>query len=219
MKAEIRIVIADDHPIFRQGLRQVIEKDTGITVLAEAGDGDSALDAICRWQPEVALLDIDMPRKDGFQVVRALRDRSVAISPIFLTMYKDETHLNEALNLGVKGYVLKDSAAAEVVSCIKMVVAGHTYISPGLSEYLLRRVRRTTGLAEGQPGLGDLTATERRVLVLLADYKTNKEIAAAIGVSTRTVENHRANVCAKLGLHGAHALAKFAIEHKANLLL
>jgi DNA-binding NarL/FixJ family response regulator len=210
MKTEIKVVIADDHPIFRQGLRQVIEKDTLLKVLAEAADGEAALEFIRTAHPDVALLDIDMPLKDGFEVVRSLREQRSPVTSIFLTMYKDEVHLNEALDLGVKGYVLKDSATTEVVRCIKAVAAGQIYISPELSTYLLDRGRR--------PNLSELTDAERRVLVLLAEYKTSKEIAAALCVSARTVENHRANICTKLNLHGTHALVKFAIQHKFGLL-
>ena len=217
MKTEIRILIADDHPIFRQGLRQVIEKDALLKVVAEAEDGDSALGQIEEQQPEIAILDIDMPNQDGFAVARRIREQRKPVSVIFLTMHRDEMHFNEALDLGVNGYLLKDNAAADVVNCIRAVAAGENYISPALSTYLLKRSRRATTLTRQQPGLSELTATERRILVLLAEYKTSKEIAGELCVSVRTVENHRANICTKLDLHGTHALAKFAFQHKSEL--
>jgi len=217
MKNEIRILIADDHPIFRQGLRQVIEKDSRLKIIAEADDGDTALEQIRQHRPDIALLDIDMPSRDGFAVLRSMREQRLEVEVIFLTMHKDEMHFNEALNIGAKGYVLKDSAAADVVNCIKAVAAGQNYISPALSTHLLNRSRRASELVEQQSGLSDLTGAERRVLALLADLKTNKEIASQLGVSVRTIENHRANICVKLDLRGAHALVKFAVQHKSEL--
>jgi DNA-binding NarL/FixJ family response regulator len=217
MKNEIRILIADDHPIFRQGLRQVIEKDSRLKVVAEADDGDAALEQIKQHRPDIAILDLDMPLQDGFTVIRAIHEQRLGVEVVFLTMHKDEMHFNEALNLGAKGYVIKDSAAADVVNCVKAVAAGQNYISPALSTYLLNRSRRAATLNEQQKGLSDLTPTERRVLALLADLKTSKEIASELGVSARTIENHRANICAKLDLRGSHALVKFAIQHKSEL--
>lgn len=217
MKTEIRVVVADDHPIFRDGLVQVIEKDPHIKVIAAAPDGEMAFDSIRKWRPDVAVLDIDMPGKDGFEVVRRLREAGLPVPTIFLTMYKDEMHLNEALDLGVKGYVLKDSAATEVVNGIKAVAEGKTYISAALSSYLLDRGQRAAGFNKTQPRIKDLTAAERTVLILLAEHKTSKEIAVALGISARTVENHRANICAKLDLRGTHALVKFAVQHRSEL--
>jgi DNA-binding NarL/FixJ family response regulator len=217
MTTEIRIVIADDHPIFRQGLRQVIEKSPHLRVVAEAEDGLAALERIQEHKPEIAILDIDMPREDGFAVARSIRELRLPVMVIFLTMHKDELHLNEALDLGVKGYLIKDNAAADVVNSINAAVAGENYISPALSTFLLNRSKRAKELAQQQPGLGTLTATEQRILALLAEYKTSREIAAELCVSVRTVENHRANICVKLNLRGTHALAKFAIQHKSEL--
>ena len=218
MKDVIRILIADDHPIFRQGLRQVIEKDQQLQVIAEAENGEAALELIQKHQPEIGLIDLDMPRMDGFALVRRLQDvQSVATRIIFLTMHQDELHFNEALSLGVQGYLVKDSAAADVVNAIHAVTAGKNYISPTLSTFLLNRTQRAATLSAQQPGLRLLTPTERRTLALLAEYKTSKEIAASLGVSVRTVENHRANICTKLDLHGTHALVKFALDHKSEL--
>ncbi len=214
---EIHIVLADDHPIFRQGLRQVIEKDRQLKVLAEAEDGEAALDLIRRHQPQIVVLDLDMPRLDGFAVARRMREERLPAGIIILTMHQDEMHFNEALNLGAKGYLVKDSAAADVVNCIKSVAAGHSFISPTLFGLLLNRGRRADAPPPQPTGFDSLTSAERRVLSLLAEYKTSKEIAAELGVSARTVENHRANICVKLDLRGSHALVKFAIGHKSEL--
>lgn len=126
-------------------------------------------------------------------------------------------HLNEALNLGVKGYIINDSATTDVINCIKAVAAGESYISPALSSHLLNRGRRALALHLRQPGVSQLTATERRILLLLAEYKTSRQITEELGVSLRTVENHRANICVKLDLHGTHALVKFALQHHSEL--
>jgi DNA-binding NarL/FixJ family response regulator len=217
MSSEIRVLIADDHPIFRHGLRQLVEKDPQIKVVAEADNGETALALIATHRPETAVLDVNMPMKDGFAVLRGLQSQRLPTLVIFLTMHKDEIHFNEALNLGVRGYVLKESAATDITSCIKAVAAGQNYVSPELSTYLLNRSHRASALLKDQPKLNELTATERRVLALLAEYRTNREIAAELFVSVRTVENHRANICSKLSLHGTHALMKFALKHKSEL--
>jgi DNA-binding NarL/FixJ family response regulator len=217
MSAKIRVLIADDHPIFRKGLRQVIESDPLLSVVAEAEDGAGALDQISLTNPDVAVLDINMPGVGGFDVVRALRERRVQVAVIILTMHNDEAVFNAAMNLGVRGYVLKDSAITEIVGGIKSVASGHHYITPQLSGYLIERNRLGTEHAAGALGLDRLTPTERRVLRLLADYKTSKEIAAELFIHPRTVDNHRTNICQKLNLHGSHTLLKFALEHKSQL--
>ncbi|HEX8249423.1 MAG TPA: response regulator transcription factor [Pyrinomonadaceae bacterium] len=216
MTTEIKILIADDHPIFRGGLKSVIEKERGLRVVAEAETGAAALELIKEYQPDVAVLDLDMPEMDGFAVARELQILRLPVSVVILTMHKDELHFNRAIDLNVRGFVIKDGAAAEVVGCIKSVAAGKEYFSPVLSSFLLSRARRVSSFA-GQAGVNDLTPTERRVLSLLAELKTSKDIAATLGVSPRTVENHRAHICSKLNLQGSHALTKFAIQHKQEL--
>lgn len=217
MGTEIRIVIADDHPIFRKGLRQVIETDARLKVIGEAEDGQAALEQMKEVCPDVAVLDVDMPNKDGFEVARAVRDEGLSVEMIFLTMHKDERFLNAAMDLGVKGYVLKDSAIMEIIAGIKTVAAGQNYISPPLSGYLINRSRRAASLLNQKPGLANLTPTERRILGLIAEYRTSREIAQELFISTRTVEHHRANISTKLELQGSHALLKFALEHKSEL--
>ncbi len=211
MKPEIKVVIADDHPIFRRGLCQIIEVDPGIKVVAEADDGDAALAALQEHAPQVVVLDIDMPNRDGFDVMQTIRSKRLPVAVIFLTMHKDERIFNKALDLGVMGYVLKDSAITEIVAAIKAVAAGQNYVSPAMSTSLLKRATRA--ITPPPPGLDDLTPTERRVLKLIAEYKTSKDIAAELFISTRTVEHHRANISTKLKLKGSHALLKFALDH------
>ena len=214
---EINVIIADDHPVFRQGLRQVIESDQQICVVGEAVDGQEAVATILATKPDVAVLDVDMPNGDGFEVVRAIKRQQLAVAVVFLTMHKDERFLNAALDLGVKGYLLKDSAVTEIIASIKAVAEGRDYVSTELTSYLVNRSRRAAQLAEEKPGLGKLTPTERRILSCLGEYKTSKEIANEMFISVRTVERHRANICEKLDLHGSHALIKFAAEHRSEL--
>ncbi len=217
MGSEVRILIADDHPIFRQGLRQIIEAQPELTVVAEASDGDQALEHLQAAGVTVAVLDLTMPVKDGFEVARAVRERRLPVAMVFLTMHKDEHYLNAALDLGVRGYVLKDNATTEIVACIRSVASGHDYVSPTLSSYLIARGRRATKLAEQKPALEQLTATERRVLKLIAEGLTSREIASHLGMGLRTVEHHRNNMAVKLELRGSHALTKFALKHQADL--
>lgn len=213
----IRVILADDHPIFRRGLRQVLETDSQLQIIAEAEDGDAALARIQELRPDVAVLDVDMPGRDGFEVVRGLRDLRLTVPVVFLTMHKDAHFLNSALDIGVKGYVLKDSAVTEIVNAVRLVATGQNFISPQLSTHLLNRVNRAAQLAEQQPGIDDLTPTERRVLKLIAEYKTSKEIADLMHIGVRTVEHHRAGIAVKLELKGSHALIKFAVEHQSEL--
>ncbi|MBX3279584.1 MAG: response regulator transcription factor [Acidobacteria bacterium] len=217
MKIEISILIADDHPIFRRGLRQVIETDTALKVVSEAEDGETALALIEQLKPDVALLDVDMPKLDGIDVARTLRKKSANVGVIFLTMHKDEDVFNDAMDAGARGYVLKDNAVTDVINCIRAVAAGQHFVSPQLTSYLLNRNNRAASLAKQKPGLELLTGTERRILRLIAENKTSRQIADEMFVSVRTVENHRANMSIKLDLRGAHALLKFALEHKSSL--
>lgn len=217
MKTEIRIVIADDHPIFRRGLRSVIETNPWLKIIAEAEDGEAALEQIQTLQPEIALLDMEMPNIGGFEVLRAIEEQKLPVAVIFLTMHKDERFFNAALDRGAKGYVLKDSAATDIIASIKTVAAGKNFISPQLSTYLLSRRARAASLVEQKAGLNKLTAAERHVLRLIAANKTSREIADELCISIRTVEKHRANIGEKLELHGSHVLLSFALEHKSEL--
>ena len=217
MKDEVKIVIADDHPIVRQGLRQMIEAEKNFTIVGEAGDGEDALQLIETHQPDVAVLDIDMPRIGGFDVARELKRKKSEVGIIFLTMHSEEEIFQTAMDLGVGGYVLKDSATTDIVAGIKSIASGKPFISPALSALLLNRRRRVNKLARQNPELDSLTPTERRILKLIAEDKTSKEIGEELFISHRTVHAHRANISNKLNLSGNLALVKFAITHKSVL--
>ena len=217
MNDEVKIVIADDHPIVRQGLRQMIEAEKRFTIVGEADDGEDALQLIETHKPDVAVLDIDMPRIGGFDVARELKRKKIAVGIIFLTMHSEEEIFQTALDLGVKGYVLKDSATTDIVAGIKSIAQGKPFISPALSALLLNRRRRVKKLESQKPELDSLTPTERRILKLIAEDKTSKEIGSELFTSHRTIHTHRANIIQKLNLHGNLALVKFAITHKSEL--
>ena len=217
MKPDIRILIADDHPVFRRGLRQVIDAESGMTVVGEAEEGNSALETIRKEKPHVAVVDIHMPGTGGFDLMRAVRNENLATEVIFLTMYNDESTFNAAMDLGAKGFVLKESAISDIIASIRTVTTGRPYISAALSGFLLNRSDRASQLAKQQPGLSELTPTEMKILKMIAEYKTSKEIAEHLHIHYRTVDNHRTNICQKLGLHGSHALLKFALENKSAL--
>ncbi len=217
MENEIKVFIADDHPIFRHGLRQIIERAPQIVVVDEAEDGETAWQKLRTTEADVAILDVDMPGRDGFEVARAVREARLKLALAFLTMHKDEYFLNQALDLDVKGYVLKDSALTEIVECIRALAAGQEFISPQLTRFLLNRSRRAGQLADNKPQIALLTPIERRVLKLVAEYKSSKQIADELFLSTRTIEHHRARISQKLELEGRHGLLKFALEHQAEL--
>ena len=218
MTGKTRILIADDHPLIRRGLRQMIEAETNFEIIAEAADGQQALGLLVQHQPQIAILDVSMPGLGGFDVARELQKHKLAVAVIFLTMHQDKQLLDKALALGAKGYVLKDSALDEIVNAVNAVAQGRSFVSAQLSGYLLQRLDRASLLTQQVPALNDLTPTERRILRLIAQYKTSKEIAAELHIHYRTVDNHRTNIANKLGLQGSHALLKFAVEHQAELI-
>ena len=216
-ESKITLFIVDDHPLFRQGLRQAIVADARFDLIGEAEDGAAALEAIRKLQPELAVLDINLPNLTGLEIAAALREGKSKTRLVVLTMLKDEAAFNKAMNLGVQGYLLKESAVTEMINCLVSVAAAIPYVSPALSGFLLKRREKVAALAHHAPDLEDLTVAERRILKRIADKKSSKEIAAELGVSPRTVESHRANICTKLDLKGSNSLLQFAIEHRDAL--
>lgn len=210
MSENIRILIADDHPIFRRGLKAVIKNDPALEIVSENDNGEDALAEIEKLTPHIAVLDSDMPKLDGLSVARAIQTKNLPTVPIFLTMHKDEAIFNAAIDADVKGFVIKDSAATDIVICIKEVAKGKRFFSHALSDFLLNRRNNHTSPLE------TLTASERRVLRIIAEGKTTKEIAAELFISPRTVDHHRANISAKLDLTGKNALLTYALTNKTK---
>lgn len=212
-----RVFLVDDHPISRHGLRQIIESDGHFEVVGEASDGQEALKEITRLKPEIAVLDIQLPKLSGLEVARRLQNARPPVALIFLTMHGEESTFNTAMNAGAQGYILKENAVHDVLLGLRAVAAGGVYLSPIIAGFLVRRNQRASALRQEKKGLASLTPTERQILRLVADNKTNKEIGDALCISPRTVEKHRANICGKLDLQGPHALGHFAVEHRSEL--
>ncbi len=217
MSSRISLVIADDHPIVRSGLCRAIAHDPGLEIVAEVADGRAALATIQALKPQIAVLDIDMPILDGFGVARELQKHRLPVDIVFLTMHSGDDLFYAALDLGAKGYILKESALAEIVTGVRAVAAGHHFVTASLTSLLVERRHGARGLAAREPGLSDLTPTERRVLQMVADSRSSKEIGAELFIHYRTVENHRTAICRKLGLSGPNALLKYALKHRSTL--
>jgi len=204
------VLIADDHPIFRQGLKYVLESLTWLKVVGEADNGESALILINRLQPDIVILDIAMPGQDGLSVLEKTMEQQPEQIVIIITSYDDKVYLDRAMDLGAKGFMLKDSAAGNLVQCLDTVLAGHVFISPSLGG--VRSVLPAPSSSDTML-LDRLTKTEKLVLALVAQYMTSKEIASKLNISYRTVQNHRAHICDKLNLKGAHQLMSFALQN------
>jgi DNA-binding NarL/FixJ family response regulator len=207
----------DDHPVFRRGLREVIEEGSHFQIVAEASDGEEALRLILAAKPGIAVVDIDMPRLNGLEMVRAIRKLELPVATIFLTVYKEEDMFNAAMDLGVKAYVPKENATDDILAALESVSRGESFVSPSMLEIKTRRSNRVQQLLLSKPQIDDLTPAERRVLKLIAEDRTTKEIADLLGISARTVENHRLNICQKLNLHGSHSLLRFAFDNKSYI--
>ncbi|MDQ6707776.1 MAG: response regulator transcription factor [Acidobacteriota bacterium] len=212
---DIRIVIADDHPVVRKGLRATIEQHLDLKVVGEAGDGRAALNQIRALQPDIALVDISMPELGGLELAGEIGRSELSVKIIFLTIHCDLSLLEKAVEAGARGYVLKDTAVGEIVDCIRRVAKGQFYASPALAGHFMER--RRTARDRPRPDLATLTPAEKQVLKMIADYRTSSEIGEALHVSPRTVDTHRVNICNKLDLRGRHALMKFAIAHRSDL--
>lgn len=217
MPNRIKVLIVDDHPLFRSGLRQVIADDPRLQLVGETGDGETALKLVEDKKPDVAVLDVNLPGLSGLDLARKLQVQHLPTRVIMLTMHKDEETCNRALDIGARGFVLKENAVEEILKAIVAVADGEHYLSSTISGYLVRRRNRAESLAAKKPGLDDLTKAERRILKLIAEKKTSREIGAELFISPRTVEAHRANICSKLELTGSHSLLQFALENRSAI--
>lgn len=216
-RGEIQLLIVDDHPVFRRGLREIIEEHPCFSIVGEASDGESGLRLALERHPDIAVVDIDMPGQSGFDMARSLRRLNSSVKVAFLTMYRDEEIFNMALDLGARAYVLKENAADDIVSALHKVSQGEIFLCQSVHDIGKRRTDAVRALLLSKPQLESLTPAERRILRLIAEDRTTKEIALFLRISFKTVENHRASICDKLNIHGSHSLLKFALDHKSHL--
>jgi NarL family two-component system response regulator LiaR len=207
LNAAIRVVIVDDHAVVREGLRQFLELQADVEVVGEAADGDEAVAAVERLEPDVVLMDLVMPGTDGVEAIRRLRDRGIPSRVIVLTSFVDDDKLFPAVRAGAAGYLLKDVQPQELVSAIRAVHAGESPVDPAVAGRLLAEVAEAAP-APRQP----LTAREREVLVLIARGLPNKLIARDLGVSEKTVKTHVSNIFGKLGLTDRTQAALYAVR-------
>lgn len=216
MSGPIRVLVADDHTVVRQGIRQVLEADPGLTVIAEAQNGSETLERAEQTRPDVVLLDLTMPGATGLDVVRRLRARLPDTRVLILSVHDDREYVIESVRAGAHGYLRKDSTPGDIRKAIRAVHAGDSYFSPPVARHLTDVLQEGGGprrAAEESAGdLAVLTAREREVLLRVARGLTNRETAAELGISVRTVEAHRDNLMRKLRIHTVAGLTRFAIE-------
>lgn len=208
----IRVLVADDHTVVREGIRHVLEREPGFEVVAEAASGDQVLPLAERYRPDVAVLDISMPGESGIQAAARLRQRLPEIRILILSMYDNAEYVLESVRAGAHGYILKDTAATELRRAIRAVQDGEAFLSPPVASRLTAAVRGEIARETRAGDLGLLTAREREVLQGIVRGQTNKEIAAALGISHRTVETHREALMRKLRIRTVAGLTRFALE-------
>jgi two-component system, NarL family, response regulator NreC len=202
----IRVVLADDHVLVRQGIKSLLERE-GMQVLAEASDGQEAVRQVEKLNPDVAIMDIGMPLLNGMDAVRALGRSCPKTKPVLLTQHDEDQYVSEALDAGVKGYVLKSQVANDLVLAIRQVLRGDVYLSPGIASAVMSAYR-----SKSDRPVDPLTARERQVLQLIAEGKSTKEIAVVLGVSVKTAESHRSRLMQKLDIHETASLVRYAVK-------
>lgn len=210
----IRVVIADDHHLVRQGIRALLEGERDIDVIGEASDGQQAVDLVEELTPEIIIIDLSMPRLDGVQATERILAMNIPTEVVILSVHDDAVMVKQLLNEGIKGYLLKESVSEELALAVRSASAGRVYISPAISNSVLTTLMATEAgnLPENQSDL--LTPREREVLQLIAEGFTNNAIAEELTISVKTVEKHRANLMAKLDVHDLPTLIRKAIEYK-----
>ena len=208
----VRVVIADDHGIVREGIRTVLEHESDIDVVAEAANAADAIALVKQHAPDVLVLDVSLPDRSGLEVAAALRGTDGAPRVLMLSVYDDRQYVIEAVRAGAQGYVLKDSAPADLRAAVRAVHAGDNYYSPSVARHLGAAVRDGDQQDDAAARLARLTERERDVLRLIASGHTHKETAARLGISHRTVETHRENLVRKLGVRSVAELTRIALE-------
>jgi two-component system, NarL family, response regulator NreC len=211
---EYRVLLADDHTIVRKGLRSILEEDSLFEVVGEASNGREAVELTESLQPHIVVMDVAMPQLNGLEAAAQVQKIAPGSKIIILSMYRDETYILRALTAGARGYLLKDTAEDEIVPAVRAVIRGNTYFSPAISKTLLDdhiRYLQKRGL---QDSYDLLTDREREVLQLLAEGRSNKEVANVLNLSLSTVETHRTNMMQKLNLHSSAEIVLYAVRKK-----
>ena len=217
MKQEVTVLVVDDHPLLRHGLCDIIAKTQHFKIIGEASDGKEALRKLACLKPQIVILDIDMPQLNGLDTIRVIRELPFPVKVVILTMYHEEDMFNAAMDLGAKAYVLKDNAPKDIIAALEKVERGDTFLSASLLQAGQRRSDRVRQLLLSKPQIDALTLAERRILKLVGEDFSSKQIADRLGLSVRTVDKHRQHICDKLNLHGSHSLLKFAFDNSAYL--
>lgn len=218
MENKLTIIIADDHPLIREGLVHLITQQNIFTNIIEVTSGYEVISESEKSIPDIILLDIEIPGINGIDVSKILLKKYPSLKIIFLTMYNDEEILTEAIENGILGYVLKENSSEEIINCIKTVLKGNKYFSAQLSEKLVKKLESKHKRDEISLMLDKLSISEKRIIKLISENNTSKEIAEILFITPKTVENHRKNICDKLGLSGSHKLLKYALENKNKIL-
>ena len=204
----IRVVLADDHVVVRQGLKSLLERE-GFQVVAEASDGQEALEHVQSLQPDVAVIDISMPIRNGLDAARDIARFSPKTKTILLTQHDEDEYISEALDAGMKGYVLKSQASSDLIQAIQQVCRGLVYLSPGVSSAVMEAYR-----SKSKKPADPLTTRERQVLQLIAEGKSTKDIASLLGISVKTAESHRTRLMRKLDIHETASLVRYAVRRR-----
>jgi len=210
--AQIRILLADDHTIIRSGLRLLLEQQSDFKVVAEASDGREAVELVSRHKPEVAILDIGMPELNGIEATRQILVVEPATQVVILSMHADEGYVLRALKAGARAYILKNSAESDLIRAVRTVADGKSFFSPVISKMLLEDYIRQIRDKQVEDSYDLLTPREREILQMLAEGKTNKEVANVLHLSVHTVDAHRGNILQKLNLHGVPEMILYAVR-------
>ena len=210
---KIRILLADDHTILRNGIRSLLEDEHDMEVVGEAEDGRAAVSLACQLQPDVVIMDIAMPLLNGLEATRQIKREAPQVKVLILTMHDNEEYIRQVLGAGAMGYILKDAAARELISAIRSVQRGEAILSPAVTRLVIEDYLRWGG-PRPQEDNDSLSPREREVLQLIAEGYTNKQMAEILSLSIKTVQAHRTNLMQKLGLHDRGELIKYAIQKK-----